>query len=331
MIFAMAVIGAITRLTESGLSIMEWAPVTGILPPLGQAEWERLFALYREIPEYQQINRGMDLAEFRQIFWWEYIHRLWGRLIGLVFAVPLVWFWLTGRVQGGLRLHLPVMLALGGLQGLIGWYMVASGLAERTDVSQYRLVFHLGMALAIYGYILWIAFGLLWPRRREVSGDSNGPLRLGLIALLVLVAVTIASGGLVAGTDAGLIYNSFPLMDGKLVPQGYGELTPWYLNGFENLAAIQFNHRLLAVSTVAVSVGLWLWSNRFTLRPAAHAGFVLLFAMAALQLALGVATLLLVVPIWLAALHQAGAIVVLTSALFTLYCLRDGREPAPPR
>jgi cytochrome c oxidase assembly protein subunit 15 len=167
MIFAMAVIGAITRLTESGLSIMEWAPVTGILPPLGEAEWRRLFALYQEIPEYQVLHREMALEEFKAIFWWEYLHRLWGRLIGVVFAGPFLWFWLRGRLNRRLVPHLAAMLVMGGLQGGLGWFMVASGFAERTDVSQYRLVAHLVFALAIYAYVFWIALTLLYPAPAE--------------------------------------------------------------------------------------------------------------------------------------------------------------------
>ncbi len=201
MIFAMAVIGALTRLTESGLSIMEWAPLSGTLPPLSEAEWQRLFALYQQIPEYQEVNRGMSLEEFRGIFWLEYIHRLWGRLIGAVFLLPLLWFWLRGRLRPGLARHLWGIFALGALQGLMGWYMVASGFAERTDVSQYRLVAHLLLACAVYIWTLALALRLLWPAAAEgaANGPADGPaghagLRRGLIALTVLLLVTIASG-----------------------------------------------------------------------------------------------------------------------------------------
>ena len=318
MIFAMAVIGAITRLTESGLSIMEWAPLSGALPPLSEAEWQRLFALYKTIPEYQQINRGMSLAAFKEIFWWEYIHRLWGRLIGLVFALPFLWFLLTGRIRRGLTPHLAAMLALGGLQGLLGWYMVASGFAERTDVSQYRLVAHLGLAAAIYAYVLWIALGLLAPQ------ENAGPRRLqtALIAFAVLLAVTVASGGFVAGLNAGLIYNTVPLMDGHLVPAGYGRLDPWPLNLFENVAAVQFNHRLLAVVTVLAAFALWFWARRLALSERQGRAMAALAIAAALQLGLGVATLLLLVPVWLGALHQAGAFLLLSLTVWALRSLR---------
>jgi len=324
MVLAMAVIGAITRLTESGLSIMEWAPVTGILPPLGRAEWERLFALYREIPEYRLDNPGMTLAEFKAIFWWEYLHRLWGRLIGLAYALPLAWLLVTGRLRPGLRGHLLAILALGALQGGIGWYMVASGFADRTDVSQYRLAVHLVTALVIYGYLLWIAFRLLAPDGAAGAGPGEGASRAGLLTLLALIAVTIASGGLVAGLDAGLVYNSFPLMGGRLVPAGYGALSPWPLNWFENAAAVQFNHRLLAVASVGLAVALWLRSLRRPLAARARAAMALVGLAALAQLALGIATLLLWVPVPLAAAHQAGAILLLTAVLWALH-----RVPRP--
>lgn len=325
MILAMAVIGAITRLTESGLSIMEWAPVSGILPPLSQGEWERVFALYRQIPEYMQENAGMTLDEFKTIFWWEYIHRLWGRLIGVVFAVPLAWFWLRGRIDRPLGWRLLIAFALGAAQGLLGWFMVASGFAERTDVSQYRLTAHLLLALAIYGYLLWLALGVLWPNPERSDDPATPALRRALVGLLALVAITIASGGFVAGLNAGLTYNSFPLMDGDLIPRGYGMMTPWFANLFENIAAVQFNHRLLAVLTVTLAVALWLWSLSRDLAPGAQMGFAALAILALIQLALGITALLLVVPVTLGALHQAGAILVLTAALWTLYHLRVER------
>ncbi len=322
MVFAMAVIGAITRLTESGLSIMEWAPVAGALPPLSAAEWERVFAIYRQIPEYTELNGGMTLTEFKTIFWWEYVHRLWGRAIGVVFGVPFLWFLVRGRIRRGLAPHLAVMFLLGGLQGALGWYMVASGFAGRTDVSQYRLVAHLGAAVAIYLYMLWVALGLLLPAP-GTSPDPRARSLRRLLALLAAVAlVTLASGGFVAGTNAGLVYNTFPLMDGELVPSGYGRMAPWALNLFENEIAVQFNHRLLAVSTAGLAFGLWLWSRRLDLSAQARQACELVLAMAVLQFGLGVATLLLVVPVGLAALHQAGALGLVTLALWAVFVLR---------
>lgn len=329
MILAMAVIGAITRLTESGLSIMEWAPVTGVLPPLSEAEWQRLFDLYRQIPEYQQVNSWMDLEAFKAIFWWEYVHRLWGRLIGVVFALPLAWFWWRGRIDRPLGRKLLIAFALGAAQGGLGWFMVASGFAENTDVSQYRLTAHLALALVIYAYLFWLALGVLWPHPERTYDPAAVPLRRALVGLLVLVALTIVSGGFVAGLNAGLTYNTIPLMDGQLVPRGYGDLSPWILNLFENIAAVQFNHRLLAVTTVTLALVLWLWALNRDVPPAAHGGFAALAILALVQLALGITTLLLVVPVTLGALHQAGAVLVLTAALWTLYHLRCRPGEAP--
>lgn len=328
LVFAMAVIGAITRLTESGLSIMEWAPVSGALPPMSEAEWQRLFDLYRTIPQYRLLNQGMSLEEFRTIFWWEWVHRLWGRLIGLVFFLPLVWFWLRGRLPAWLKPHGLALLALGGLQGFMGWYMVASGFADRTEVSQYRLVAHLGLAVFIYGYLLWLALRLLRPRPAP-SPAAALTLRRWLLAFLVLLCVTLVSGGFVAGLRAGFTYNTFPLMDGRLVPAGYGLLQPWIANLFENHAAVQFNHRLLASLTVAAALLLWLASRRLALPGAAAAAFAAVAGTALLQFGLGIATLLLVVPIWLGALHQAGALLLLGLTLAALHLLRPAGSPRP--
>jgi cytochrome c oxidase assembly protein subunit 15 len=322
MIVAMAVIGAITRLTESGLSIMEWAPVTGVLPPMSQGEWARLFALYQETAEYQRVNAWMELSDFKTIFWWEWIHRVWGRLIGAVFAAGFLWFLLRGRLHRGLWPHLAALFALGGLQGLIGWIMVASGFGDRTDVSQYRLMLHLGMALAIYAYALWLAIRLVAPA--PAPSPAAGGLRTGLIAFAGLVAVTLLAGALVAGTNAGLVYNSFPLMGGQVVPPGYLRHEPVWLNAFETPAAVQFNHRVLAIATVVAAIGLWIWARRVPLSTGARRAFQYLALGAVGQVALGVWTLLAVVPVWLGALHQLGAIAVLTLTIWALTRVRVG-------
>ncbi len=319
MVFAMAVIGAITRLTESGLSIMEWAPLSGALPPLSQQEWERLFELYRQIPEYQLENAGMSLAEFKNIFWWEWIHRFWGRLIGAVFLLPFLWFLWRGQVPSPLKPHLAALFLLGGLQGALGWFMVASGFSERSDVSQYRLAAHLALALFIYGYLFWLWLRLAVPG--PARNPANAPLRRGLLALLALLAITLVSGALVAGTNAGLTYNSFPLMDGRLIPNGYARLEPFVLNWFETIAAIQFNHRLLATLSVLASLTLCAWGWR-RVGAAQRPALALLAAAAAVQFLLGVSALLTAVPVWLGALHQAGAILLLTALLNCLYRLR---------
>jgi cytochrome c oxidase assembly protein subunit 15 len=320
MIFAMVMIGGITRLTESGLSITEWKPVTGVLPPLSQADWQAEFDKYRQIPQFSQAHLGlMTLDEFKSIYFWEYVHRLWARLIGLAYALPLAWFAWKGMIGRALLPRLVGIFALGALQGFVGWFMVKSGLADRVSVSQYRLVLHLGLAIVIYAATLWVAFGLLASAAPEGGGLR---LRRAASAVVALVFLTLLSGGFVAGLDAGLTYNTFPLMDGRLVPEGYAQLQPFWLNWFENVAAVQFDHRLLAVTTFCAAVGLWVWGMRLALAPAQRTALHLLLAAACLQVALGISTLLLVVPIPLAAAHQAGAVLLFTAAILVRHTLR---------
>ena len=318
MILVMAVVGAITRLTESGLSIMEWAPLSGTLPPLSEAEWQRLFALYRETGEYQGVNAGMNLAEFKAIFWWEYLHRLWGRLIGLWFGGGFLWFLIRGRLERRLVGPLALLFFLGALQGLVGWYMVASGFSERTDVSQYRLVIHLSLAVALFLAVLWTALRLLDPPRTEVRADA-GWLRPALLGFLALGMVTLVSGGFVAGLDAGFIYNHFPLMGGSLVPADYAGDAGWLVNAAENPAAAQLHHRALALLSLLAALGLWLAGRRADLPSALTTPLNAIALIALLQVALGIATLLLVVPVWLGATHQAGALILLGVGLWALH------------
>jgi cytochrome c oxidase assembly protein subunit 15 len=314
MIFGIVVIGGITRLTESGLSITEWKPIEGVLPPLSAADWQSEFERYQLIPEYQEINRGMTLAEFKRIYWWEYIHRLWARLIGVVFAVPLLVFLIRGQIRRPLVPHLIAMFVLGGLQGALGWYMVQSGLSVRTDVNQYRLAAHFLAALAIYSYIFWVALTLLRPAPAHVSAKAP---RTHLLVIAALLLLTIAFGAFVAGLNGGLVYNSFPLMGGQFIPgEAFGSGTA----PFDDPVTAQFVHRWLAVLTVAAIIALWLRRRR--LPPAARRPVDLLTAMALLQAGLGIATLLLVVPIPLAAAHQAGAVVLWTLALWSLHAAR---------
>ncbi len=302
LIFAMVVIGGITRLTESGLSITEWKPVTGALPPFSEAAWEAEFEKYRQIPEYRERNLGMTLAEYKTIYWWEYVHRLWGRAIGVIFLLPFLWFLLRGQIRGGLAWKLGAVFVLGAAQGALGWYMVTSGLVDRVSVSPYRLTAHLMLALVIYAAVLWIALDLVRPNTRRADRRALG---LGLIVLL-----TMASGGFVAGHDAGLIYNTFPLMDGQVVPAGYLDLDPWWRNLFENPASVQFNHRVLGITTALFSLLYW----RLARDDSTGAAYAVLIV-ALLQASLGIGTLLLEVPIPLAALHQAGAVTLLTVSL----------------
>jgi heme a synthase len=317
MIFAMVIIGGVTRLTESGLSITEWKPVEGAIPPLTEQAWQEEFAKYQRIPEYQLRNHGMTLAEFKTIFWWEYVHRLWGRLIGLAFFMPMVWFVMRGYVRRTLAWRLGGIFVLGGLQGVLGWYMVQSGLVDRVDVSAYRLTAHLGLALAIYAATLWTALDLLRPTQFEAPDKLGRPA----LAFCGLVFLTLLSGGFVAGLDAGMTYNTFPLMDGQLVPPGYLAEAPWWVNLFENVAAVQFNHRLLATTTLLAAVALGV-AGRSSPSPRIRRLAAAVACMALLQVVLGVSTLLLVVPTTLAAAHQAGAVMLLTLALALAHAAR---------
>ena len=325
MIFAMVVIGGITRLTWSGLSITEWQPVTGAIPPLSAADWQVEFAKYQQSSQYRLLNAGMSLADFKTIFLWEYLHRLWGRLIGFVYLLPFLYFLARGRIPRRLAWPLVGIFALGGCQGVLGWWMVKSGLADRIEVSQYRLTAHLALALVIYAATLWTALGLLHAR----SADAPRWLRRASETVLALVGLTIAAGGFVAGLNAGLAYNTFPLMDGRFVPAGYAQLTPFVRNWFENIPAVQFDHRLLAETTVTAVIVLWLVGRRAALPYPARMALHALLVVALIQLTLGISTLLLVVPIPLAAAHQAGAVLLLTAAIVLRHALRPSPlEPA---
>ena len=338
LILLMVVVGGVTRLTLSGLSITEWNPVIGVVPPLTHAQWAAEFERYRQIPEYRAVHYGMSLGDFKTIFFWEYSHRLLGRLIGLVFTVPLVWFWARGRLPRGLAPALVGILALGFAQGLLGWYMVESGLVHRIEVSQYRLVAHLALALLIYSLILWTALGLsdgpLGGKRTSPSTTDigNSPLRRvrtgwrrAAEALIALVAITIAAGGFTAGTRAGFVYNTFPLMGGHIVPSEYARLAPLWRNWFENVAAVQFDHRVLAMATAAAALLLWIAGCRASLPKPARLALHALLAAAVLQVTLGISTLLLVVPVPLAAAHQAAAVLLLTAAIVLRHALRGAK------
>ncbi|MBE9604667.1 COX15/CtaA family protein [Acetobacteraceae bacterium H6797] len=324
MIWVMVALGGATRLTGSGLSIMEWAPLSGALPPMSDAEWQRLYDIYRTIPQYQLINAGFGIEGFKDIFWLEWTHRLWGRLIGLAFLLPMLWFWLRGRVPAGLKPRLVLLFLLGGAQGAVGWFMVASGFeADRTAVSPYRLVIHLGLALLLYGVIFWTALSLLKPERNGPA-EARGLRRLSHL-LAGLVVLTMLAGGFVAGIKAGLTYNTFPLMDGKLVPEGYGMLSPWWQNLTANIAAVQFNHRLLATLTALGALSaVWIGLSTLPKGRARHA-ILGLGGTVALQYTIGVFTLLHAVPAWLGTLHQAVAVLVLTAVLSTIHALRVPR------
>ena len=322
----MVVLGGVTRLTGSGLSIVDWRPLTGVLPPLNDAAWAEAFARYQQFPEYQEVNRGITLAGFKSIFWLEFVHRLVGRVIGLVFIVPFLWFLIAGRIERALTLKLVIVFALGAAQGLLGWYMVRSGLVDRPDVSHLRLTAHLGLAVAIYGYVLWLALDLLYPAGEGIhAGSAARRLAMGLRGLAPWVFLVILSGGLVAGLDAGLAYNTFPLMDGDLVPAGLLAQRPWPANFIDNAIAVQFDHRLLAVLTGAAITVLWLWGQRLRLPARLAIALHGLLAAVVLQVALGILTLILVVPIPLAAAHQAGALVLFSAAVLAAHAARHLR------
>lgn len=322
MVFFMVVLGGLTRLTDSGLSMMDWKPLS-VLPPMTEAEWTYWFDIYRRIPQYHNVNAGMTLTEFKGIFWLEYLHRLWGRLIGVVFLVPFLWFLWRGHVDRHLAPRLALLFVLGGLQGALGWFMVASGFTEVAAVSQYRLAAHLIAAVIIYGAILWVALGLLNPRPSPVAPDTAA-LRSRLSWLLGLTTVVILSGAFVAGLDAGLIYNTFPLMNDHLVPPEIFDHSPWILNFFENHATVQFTHRILALTAFFLILWAWWGSRAVAVPPRARAPLALLPLAAVLQVGLGISTLLLAVPVSLATLHQAGALLLFTALLWAIREMTPG-------
>ncbi|HEY5080620.1 MAG TPA: COX15/CtaA family protein [Bauldia sp.] len=306
MIMAMVVVGGATRLTHSGLSITKWQPIHGVVPPLTDAQWHEEFAAYQQIPEYQQLNQGMTLDGFKAIFWWEYAHRLLGRLIGVVVLLPLIFFWATGRLEPALKPRVVAIFLLGGLQGAVGWWMVASGLEDRTDVSQYRLAAHLVLACIILAYVLWIARGL-----SPTEIVSRASLRLVALVIVGVTFLQIFMGGLVAGLDAGMTYNTWPLMDGALVPGGLFLQQPRWRNLFEAVATVQFDHRIGAYALWVLIVA-HAWQCRMY-RQASSAW--LLAVLVTVQAILGISTLLHAVPLPLALLHQFGAVIVLSAAV----------------
>lgn len=310
-LMALFLVGGATRLTDSGLSITEWKPIHGVIPPLSEAEWQEELERYRQIPQYQQINRGMSLEEFKVIFWWEWAHRLLARLVGVVMAVPLAFFWLTGRLEPRLKPRLLGLFALGGLQGFIGWWMVASGLSERVSVSQYRLAVHLTLACIIFAAVMWVARGLA----SHSSGPSGRPTRRLAGALVLLVLFQIYLGALVAGLDAGMTYNTWPLMDGALVPGGLFIQEPGWINLFENPKTVQFVHRLGAY--VILLAAIWhavaAWRDEAGTTHARRA--LVLLALVICQASIGIVALVLVVPFGWALAHHGMAIVVLGFAV----------------
>lgn len=323
LVFIMVIIGGVTRLTDSGLSITEWKPLLGIIPPLSEAQWFVEFEKYRQIPEYQLQNKGMSLPEFQFIYWWEWGHRFFGRLIGLAFFVPFVWFAARKAIPKSLYPSLIALFLLGGLQGVVGWWMVYSGLSERVDVSQYRLATHLTLAFFIFAATLWVARGLRDPgatARYQKVGASEYWTARGLLALLFL---QLFAGGLVAGLDAGLTYNTWPLMDGAFIPSGLIADAPGgFLNAFENIQTVQFNHRMIAYALLALAVVHFLHLLRGIEGIARATAGIMVLALL-IQAMIGIATLLLVVPLWAGVLHQGFAVVVIAVTIMHVQNLKQ--------
>ena len=322
MVLVQIMLGAITRLTGSGLSIMEWRPIMGAIPPLTHAEWERVFDLYRQIAEYKLVNAGMSLDEFKSIFWWEYVHRLWGRLIGLAFLVPFLWFWLRGHLHWRWVGRLIAIFALGGLQGLMGWIMVASGFEARTDVSQYRLVLHLLLALAIYAALVWSALDAFHPGRAQIgTADRRALWRHGW-TMMAVITLEVTLGGFTAGLHGGLVDNNFPMMGDHLIAPDLFIQAPWWINFFENPVTAQFVHRLIAGFVAIALIWLVVRARRAGLDSALKRRFYYLPFGLFGQAMLGIATLMLVVPLPLAVAHQAGAFILFTLGLYALHGVR---------
>ena len=322
LVFIMVVVGGITRLTHSGLSIVEWQPVMGAVPPLNEEQWAETFGKYQQTPEFKQRNHDMTVGEFKGIFWWEYSHRLLGRVIGLVFLIPFLFFLFTRRLDPEVAWMLGGIFVLGALQGVVGWLMVASGLVDEPRVSSIRLATHLGLAFLIYGFMLWVALDLLF-RERGLASDTMRGRASGMLATIWLM---VLSGALVAGIKAGYAYNTWPLMNGKVIPDEIMLIEPWYANIAYNMATVQFIHRCLALVIALMAVGLWFDVRREPPNPRPRFWSTILLGMALVQVSLGIGTLLLRVPVNLAALHQMGALVLFSIAIMFRHTLREQKQ-----
>jgi heme a synthase len=316
LIFCMVIVGGATRLTDSGLSITEWKPLLGAIPPLNEAHWLEAFEKYKLIPEYQVQNKGMSLEDFKFIYWWEWGHRFLGRIIGFAFIVPLIFFIATGRISKALWPRLLLLFVLGGLQGALGWYMVSSGLSERVDVSQYRLAAHLTLAILLFAAVVYTAMRM--SNKSQLVWNAPRAVALGFI---ILMFVQIAAGGFVAGLDAGHASYTWPKMNDAFVPDGLSNLQPIWKNWFENALAVQFNHRLLAYGLLLFALVQVLWLRNAT----SLAVFVAVLG----QAMLGILTVLWQVPLTTALLHQGGALIVLTAALMHFVSVSRGPVPNP--
>lgn len=325
MIAAMVVVGGLTRLTGSGLSITEWQPVTGALPPLSEAAWQAEFAKYQGTPQYELINRGLGLAGFKTIYWWEWTHRLLGRVIGIVFAIPFLLFLAQRRISRALGLRLAVIFLLGGAQGVLGWWMVQSGLEpSRVAVSQYRLAAHLGLAIVLFGYILWTALEVLAARRTNIAALAR--LRPWAIALVALVFVQMLLGAFMAGLDAGRAFATWPTYGGAWIPPGLYDLQPWWINHFENPALVHFQHRSAAYLVAALVLWLTVILGKSDAEKSVHIATLHVFALTALQIVLGIYTVTTKVMLPIAAAHQICALLLFGASLWLVYALSSARH-----
>lgn len=319
LIFAMVVIGGITRLTGSGLSITEWKPIMGAVPPLNNADWEKAFQKYQQIPQFQKVNYHFDLGDFKSIFWWEYLHRLIGRLIGIVFIIPFLWFYFKRILNRETTKKVLLLFLLGGLQGFLGWFMVSSGLSERTSVSHIRLAIHLITAFITFGLTFYFALELIYKNSKP---GPSGKLHSFVSFLLLIITVQIIYGAFVAGLHAGKIYNTFPLMNGRFIPPGMSYLEPSWINFFDNPVTVQFIHRFFAGLISVLSVVLIFRVKKLSQPESLKKGMTFYISMLVLQLVLGIVTLLTNVNIPLAVIHQAGAFMLFSGCIYLMFLLK---------
>ncbi|MBC3847252.1 COX15/CtaA family protein [Winogradskyella echinorum] len=317
LIFIMVIVGGITRLTHSGLSISNYKLISGTIPPMNEVEWNEAFDLYKQYPEYQKLNTHFTLEEFKDIYFWEWIHRVIGRFIGLVFIIPFIYFLIRKQLSKSTIKKSIILLILGGFQGFLGWYMVKSGLVDRPDVSHYRLAAHLTTAFLTFAYTFWVALDLMFPNKKVIDKKLRNFIRLGLVVLIV----QIIYGAFVAGLDAGWIHNHWPLMsENKWIHETvYLEQNPTYLNFIEGKSGVQFVHRTLAYIVVIFILAIWYKATRVSITPYQKKGVNVLLAMVGVQFLLGVLTLVYAVPVWLGVVHQVGAFILLSAMTFTLH------------
>ncbi|AEM69399.1 Heme A synthase [Allomuricauda ruestringensis DSM 13258] len=317
LIFVMVLVGGITRLTHSGLSISDYKLIQGTIPPMNEQEWQEAFELYQQYPEYQKLNNHFGIEEFKDIYFWEWLHRVIGRFIGVVFILPFLYFLFTKKLDRPTIKKCLILLFMGGFQGFLGWYMVKSGLVDRPDVSHYRLAAHLTTAFLTFAYSLWVALDLIYPERKEINIKTRNLIRVGLVLLLI----QIIWGAFVAGLDAGFIHNHWPLMnEGKLMHETvYIEQQPVIKNFYEGKSGVQFVHRYLAYVVVGFITLIWYRTRKIQTTPLQEKGLKTLLALVFVQFLLGVLTLIYAVPLWLGIAHQIGAFFLLAAMTFTLH------------